>query len=181
MMKFKEKLYKRRRIYDGKVVKFSADLIRLPDGKKALREYLEHPGAVAALPLLPDGKIVLVRQYRYPVKQITYEIPAGKLDGKESAISCVKREIEEETGFKAKKVKKIFSYFPTPAFGTEIIHIFLAEDLKKGSFKPDHDEFIQTTTVSFKTALKWVRTGKIKDSKTVIALLLYAIDDKFKR
>ncbi len=171
-MKMKEKLHKRRIVYDGKIVKFAVDTVILPDGKKAVREYIRHPGAVAVLPFLPGGKIILVKQYRFPVNKSTYEIPAGKLDGKESSLKCVKRELEEETGFKAEKIKKIFSFHPTPAFGTEIIHIFLAEKLRKGQHKPDHDEFLETNIVSFETAVRWISEGKITDSKTVIALLL---------
>lgn len=177
-MKLREKLFRRRVIYNGKVVKFSADVIKLPDSKEAIREYLELPGAVAILPLLPDGKIILVRQYRYPVKKTTYEIPAGKLDNsKENLISCAQRELREETGFAAGKIKKIFSYYPTPAFGTEMVHIFVAKDLRFcrriSKDKKDKDEFIEIKILPFRIAMKWIESQKIMDSKTIIALLLF--------
>lgn len=173
----KEKLHKRNRIYTGKSVNFSVDEIVLPNGKIATREYLEHPGAVAVLPVLPDNKIILVKQYRYPVKSTTYELPAGKLDKHktESVKDCVIRELEEETGYRCRKVKKLLSFWPTPAFGTEILHIFVATDLYKGRKNPDEDEFLETLIIKFDTALEWVVKGKIKDSKSIIAILLWKI------
>ncbi|MCX5782253.1 MAG: NUDIX hydrolase [Elusimicrobia bacterium] len=172
-MNLKEKLYKRNRIYSGKAVGFSADKITLPNGKIAIREFLEHPGAIAVLPFLKNGKIILVKQYRYPIKKITYEIPAGKLDKGENPVKCVQRELEEETGFKAGKIKKMFSFWPTSAFSNEIIHIYSAKDLRLAKKNPDDDEFIEHIEIPFKKALQWVKSGKIRDSKTVIALLFW--------
>ena len=106
-MKLKEKLYKKNRIYAGKVVDFYSDEIILPNGKKAVREYLAHPGAVAVVPFINETDIIMVKQYRYPVNKITYELPAGKLDRKESLLKCARRELKEETGYGAKKNKKV--------------------------------------------------------------------------
>ena len=174
-MKLRERLFKKRRIYAGKAVSFSADEILLPDGKKAIREYMEHPGAVAVLPLVGDGSIVLVKQYRYPVGKVTYELPAGKLGKGEDPASCVRRELAEETGYRAGRVRRILSYWPTSAFSNEIIHIYTAEGLVESSKSPDEDEFIEHLTVPFRSALDWVIEGKIRDSKTVIALLFWAV------
>jgi len=177
-MKIVEKLYRRNRIYQGKSVNFSADTIKLPDGKTALREYLEHPGAVAVLPVLPDGKsAVFVRQYRYPIKSVTLEIPAGKIDIRsgESPIKCVRRELEEETGYRASKITKLISYWPTPAFGTEVLHIYLAGGLTRGNFNPDADEFVRPCVIKITDAIKMARDGTIRDSKTLIALFYYAL------
>jgi ADP-ribose pyrophosphatase len=179
-MKFEEKLSKRNRVYTGKAVHFSADEITLPDGKKACREYMEHPGAVAVLPFLDAERIILVKQYRYPVTQLTYEIPAGKLDPGESIAACVKREMAEETGFYPKKVKRILSYWPTPAFSNEVIHVFFATDLVKTEKSPDEDEFISPAVMPFSRALAMVASGRIRDSKTVIALLAWANRGKIK-
>lgn len=173
-MKLIEKLHKRNRVYSGRSVSFSVDKILLPDGNIALREYLEHPGAVAVIPFLSKEKIILVKQFRYPVGQVTYEIPAGKLKKGENPFSCVQRELEEETGFKAKKVKKLLSYWPTPAFSNEVLHIYSAKNLVPARKNPDEDEFIDHIEVPFKKALSWVKSGKIRDSKTIIALLFYA-------
>ena len=175
-MKLTEKLYKRNRIYKGSAVGFSADRIVLPDGKLATREYLEHPGAVAVIPFTKKGSIILVKQYRFPVRKITYEIPAGKLDRGERPLSCVQRELEEETGFKAGKIWKLLSFWPTPAFSNELLHIYAAKDLKAARKNPDEDEFIEHIEVPFQKALSWVKSGKIRDSKTVIALLFWAVN-----
>ncbi len=176
-MKFVEKLFRRHRIYTGKSVSFSADTISLPDGKKALREYLEHPGAVAVLPLLPDREhAIFVKQYRYPVRSVTLEIPAGKIDSKkkESPLTCVQRELEEETGYRASKITKMISYWPTPAFGTEVLHVYLAEGLTRGRYAPDADEFVKPCVIKITRALDMARRGIIKDSKTLIALFYYS-------
>ena len=173
MMKLTEKLHKRNQVYSGKSVSFSADRIVLPDGKLAMREYLEHPGAVAVIPFAKRGSIILVKQYRFPIGKITYEIPAGKLGKDERPLSCVQRELEEETGFKAGKIKKLLSFWPTPAFSNEILHIYSARDLRPTRKNPDEDEFIEHIEVPFSKALAWVRSGKIRDSKTIIALLFW--------
>ncbi len=175
-MKLREKVYKKNKVYVGKVVDFCNDEIILPDGNKATREYIDHPGAVAIIPFVNKTDIILVRQYRYPVDEITYEIPAGKLEPgkKESLLGCAKRELKEETGYKAKTIKKLISFWPSSAFSNEELVIYIAKDLVKGTVNPDDDEFIENLAVPFKKALQMVKQGKIKDSKTVIALLYIA-------
>lgn len=158
----------------GNAVNFFIDEVRLPNRKLATREYLDHPGAVAALPILGRDKIVLVRQFRYPVREVTYEIPAGKLDAGERPLPCVRRELREETGYAAARIRPLIDYWPTPAFSDEVLHIFLAEGLKPGKVAPDEDEFLDVVTMPLKRALSWVYAGKIRDSKTVIALLAYS-------
>jgi ADP-ribose pyrophosphatase len=173
-MEFIEKLSKRRRIYAGKAVHFSADEIILPDGRTASREYMEHPGAVAVIPFLDTRRIVLVKQYRYPVQEVTYELPAGKIDPGETLATCVKRELQEETGYRAGTIKKLVSYWPTPAFSNEVIHIYHAGRLSAAEKSPDEDEFIDHVVMDFTRALALVDSGKIRDSKTVIGLLYWA-------
>ena len=187
-MKLVESPVRRRRVHKGVAVDLWSDTVRLPSGRTATREYLGHPGAVAvvavmgASPSAPgrakeggrDPKILFVRQYRYPVKEVTLEIPAGKLDKGERPLSCVQRELEEETGFRARRVRKMLSYWPTPAFADEVIHIYEASSLYPGTFRPDEDEFIDPVVMPLSRALGLIRTGKIKDSKTIIALLSFA-------
>jgi len=173
-MKLKEKVFKKNKVYKGKAVDFCNDIIILPNGKKATREYIDHPGAVAVIPLINKTDIIFVKQFRYPVNEITYEIPAGKLDKKESLLKCAKRELEEETGYKTKNIKKLISFWPTPAFSNEELYIYIATDLIAGKKHPDSDEFVQTVTISLKKALQMVYSGKIKDSKTIIALTVLA-------
>lgn len=179
-MNFTEKLSKRNRIYKGNAVDFYCDEIILPDGKKATREYLSHPGAVAVIPFVDKKNIILVSQYRYPVGRLTWEIPAGKLDKGEKPSVCVGRELEEETGFKAKKIVKLISYWPTPAFANEVLHVYAAFGLTETQKSPDEDEFIEHKIMPFKKALELVKKGKIMDSKTIIALLFWSQTSKIK-
>jgi ADP-ribose pyrophosphatase len=172
-MKLRERTFRKRKIYGGRNIDFYSDLIKLPDGKSGTREYVTHPGAVAVIPFLNENEIVLVRQFRYPVGKITREIPAGKIGPGENLVACVRRELAEETGFRAGRIKKLISYWPSPAFSDEILHIYAAYGLSPTDSSPDEDEFIEKLVLPFDRALKWVYEGKIKDSKTVIALLLY--------
>ncbi|MCX5787657.1 MAG: NUDIX hydrolase [Elusimicrobia bacterium] len=170
MADFTEKCVRRREIYRGSV-NFRVDRVRLPNGRTAIREFTDHPGAVAVVPLLPGGRVVLVRQFRYPVGVVTYEIPAGKLHRGEDRLLCVRRELKEETGFTARSVKPLLQFWPTPAFANELIHIYLARGLKPGAMNPDEDEFVAPAVLPLARALGWVYSGRIRDSKTVIALL----------
>ncbi len=176
--KFFEKAIKRKRIFKGQAVDFWVDEVRLPNGKRAVREYLGHPGAVAVIPLVDaskqNPKILFVRQFRYPVNQLTYELPAGKLVKGENPVSCIHRELEEETGFKARSVKKLISFCPTSAFSNEVIHLYTAKGLSRGRFNPDEDEFIEPVVMTLQKALHKIKNGEIRDSKTIIGLLAFA-------
>jgi len=177
-MNLKETTFSRTKIYNGRSLNFYVDTIVLPNKKLATREYTEHPGAVTVLPFIDKKNIVLVKQYRYPVRKITYELPAGKLSYNESLKKCVQRELIEETGFKASKIKKLISFWPTPAFSTEVLHIFSATGLKPVKSNPDEDEFLEKIIIPFETALKWVKNGKIKDSKSIIGILFWKMFNK---
>ena len=173
-----ETFVRRRQICQGGAVRFVIDRIRLPNGRLADREYLDHPGAVGVLPLLDRDTVVMVRQFRHPVGQITYEIPAGKLTRGEKPMSCLRRELQEETGYRAKRFKKLVSYWPTPAFSNELLHLYVAEGLTAGPVSPDEDEFLEVVLVPIQRALRWVFSGKIRDSKTIIALLAHVASNK---
>lgn len=172
-MKLRETYIRRLKRIEGTAVNFNIDQIRLPNGRPAMREYLDHPGAVAAVPILPSGKIVLVGQYRYPVRELTWELPAGKLAKGENPLSCVRRELREETGYKTGSIKKISSFWPTAAFANEVIHIYLAQKLTAGAVDPDEDEFLLCEAWSLEKAYRAIKTGRIRDSKTIIGLLIY--------
>ena len=169
-----ERFVSKKTVWRGRAVNFRVDTVRLPDGKLATREFMDHPGAVGIVPLLGD-RVVMVRQYRHPVGQVTLELPAGKLDKGESALSCVKRELREETGYSARSIKPLLQYWPTPAFANEVLHMFVAEGLRPGKMGTDEDEFLECVTVPFEKALGMIRRGEIKDSKTVIGLLACAV------
>jgi ADP-ribose diphosphatase len=149
------------------------DEILLPDGRRRQREYLTHPGAVGVLALTRDGQILLVKQFRYPVGKFTFEIPAGKLAKGEDPLECVRRELEEETGFVAKKIRKLLSFWPTAAFSDEVIHLYVAEDLRPTRMNPDDDEYIELSTVTPARLEKMIYAGEVQDSKTLIAYLAW--------
>jgi ADP-ribose pyrophosphatase len=174
--KLKEARLKSQTLWDG-VLKFKVDSVRLINGKTATREYIVHPGASAVMPVI-GNKIVMVCQYRYPVKSATWEIPAGKLKPGQTPLSCAKAELAEETGYRAKKIKKLITFFPCCAFSDEVLHIFIAEGLTKGEASPDGDEFLNVKLFALKEAFKMVKNGQIKDAKTIIALSLGRIYSK---
>lgn len=168
-----EKFRKTTHHYQGKAVGFRVDQIRLPDGRSRGREYLTHPGAVGALAFTNQGKILLVKQFRYPVGQFTYEIPAGKLAKGEDPLDCVRRELEEETGFVAGSMKKLLSFWPTAAFSDEVIHLYIAEKLRPTRMNPDDDEYLELMTVTPAQLEKMFKKGLVQDSKTLIAYLAW--------
>jgi len=168
-----EKLIKKNMIYRGNGIDFFCDEVKLPNNAVVKREYINHPGAAAILPFIDEKNIVLVKQYRYPLNQITYEIPAGKIDKNETPSECVIRELKEETGYKAERVEKLLSFFPSAAFSNEVIYIFTGFGLKEGEQNRDDDEFILKDIISFEEAIKMVKMGKIIDSKTIIALIYF--------
>ena len=168
----RETLLDSKSVFKGKMINLRVDNVQLPDGNKAAREVVEHPGAVAVVPVLPDGRIILVKQYRHPVGEVTWEVPAGKLAKKEDPEGCAYRELEEETGYKAKKMRKLTAFFTTPGFTDEIIHLYAAQDLEEASQKTDDDEFIDVLEVSRADAMWMIRSGEIKDAKTIIGILM---------
>lgn len=172
-MQFREKTNKKEYIYKGKILSLRKDEVTLPDGKSAIREVVEHSGGSTVL-CEKDGKILLVKQFRYPYKEITLELPAGKLNEGETPEQTAIRELEEEGGIIAGRVKKLFDVYPTPAYTNEIIRIYQAEDIKEGAVNLDEDEFLSAVWVDKKELKRMIDSGEIKDAKTLIALL-YAL------
>ena len=160
-------------VFDGVLLHVKRDKVRLPNGHEAIREWIKHPGASAVIPLLPDGNVIFVRQYRYPVGRVTLEVPAGKLDlPGEDPIKCAERELSEETGYTAEKIWKLTTIETTVGFSNEVIHIYAASGLHSGKQHPDDDEFINCVKIPLEKAFEMVRRGEIKDVKTAIAILL---------
>lgn len=163
-----------RTVYDGKFLHVNRDSVRLPDGSITTREYIVHPGAVLMLPVLPDGRLVAVRQYRYPHRRVFLEFPAGKLDPGEDALATAKRELVEEAGYTAKRWTRLGVIHPVIAYSTEAIELYLAEDLTHVGAKLDEGEFLEVRELSVDEMLDAIDRGEISDAKTVTALLLYA-------
>ena len=156
-------------IYDGIFLKMKRETVSLPNGQKAVREYLTHPGAVAIVALLDDGRVLLERQYRYPIAKACIEIPAGKLDPHENPLLCAQRELAEETGYTAKKWSYIRRIHPVISYSTEFIDIYLAEGLVPGASHLDEEEFLDVFAAPLEQLIAWVEEGEITDVKTTIS------------
>ena len=156
-------------IYSGIFLKMKRDTVSLPDGQQAVREYLTHPGAVAIVALLDDGRVLLERQYRYPIAKACIEIPAGKLDPNENPLLCAQRELAEETGYTAKKWSYIRRIHPVISYSTEFIDIYLAEGLEPGDSHLDEEEFLDVFAAPLEQLIAWVEEGEITDVKTTIS------------
>ena len=161
----------REEIFRGNQLHVVRDTVRLPDGKGAIREFVLHPGAVMVIPLLDDGRIVLERQYRYPVQQVLVEFPAGKLDAGEDRLACARRELLEETGYTAREWAYAGQLAHCVGYSDEIIHIFFARGLTAGEARLDEGEFLDTITATPGDFLAWCRDGGVTDSKTLIGAL----------
>ena len=145
-------------VFDGTLLHVKKDTVRLPNGNIAYREWIKHPGASAVLPVTPEGRLIFVRQYRYPIQQVTLEIPAGKLDAEgEDPLDCAKRELSEETGYQAEKYTFLTKLATTVGFSNEFIYIYAAEGLTAGRQHPDEDEFINVCTLAMDEAMAKVR------------------------
>lgn len=157
-----------KRVYDGHFLHVNQDLIRLPDGKETLREYVVHPGAVMVIPLLADGTVVMERQWRYPLGRAFIEFPAGKIDEGEAPLVTCDRELREESGYIAERFTFIATINNAISYSDEHIDIFLAEGLTAGEAKLDDGEFLDVFTTTPTQVLAWVKDGTITDVKTII-------------
>ena len=159
-------------LFDGTVLHVYKDDVQLPDGGTAVRELIKHIGAVCVIPVTDDGRVVLERQYRYPISRVVIEIPAGKLDyADEDRLEAAKRELHEETGLTADKWTDIGLYYPAPAYSDEKITMYLAQGLHKGAQDLDEDEFLEVFTMPLTELVEKVLSGEISDGKTQIAAL----------
>ncbi|HLP97848.1 MAG TPA: NUDIX hydrolase [Sideroxyarcus sp.] len=157
-------------MYDGNFITVCKDNVLLPDGSRSTREYITHPGAVAVLALLDNGKLVMERQYRYPLHREFIELPAGKIDDQEHILDCAKRELLEETGYVAEEWTHLTTAWPCIGYADERMEYFLARGLKHVGSKLDDGEFLEVFELSLDEALEWVRMGKINDSKSIVGL-----------
>lgn len=168
---------KKKKIYDGKIIGLSLYDLTIR-GRKIKREIIEHRGAAAILAIDKNQKVILVKQHRFPFGYVL-EIPAGTLEKGERVKSCAIRELQEETGYKAKKMTHFLTYYPSVGYNTEKIHCFLATCLEKASdLQLDADEILSVIKIDLKKLLRMIKTGKIKDSKTICAVLTYAAKNK---
>lgn len=161
-------------VFQGRVFGARRDRVIEPSGIEVTREVVTHPGSVVVLPVFPDGRILLIQQYRHAVGQYLWELVAGSKDEGENFAEGAKRELEEETGYSARKLTQILDIFPSPGFVSENMVIFVAEGLVKGAARPEADEKITQRIVTLRDAEAWIRSRKIRDAKSVAGILYYA-------
>jgi len=157
-------------LFEGRMLRLERDVVSLPNGLEAAREVIRHPGAVGIV-ALQDQHILMVRQYRYAVGQEILEVPAGKLDPQELPLDCAVRELREETGYRG-SMEHISTFYTTPGFTDEVMHLFLARDLVWDPLTPDDDEFIGVERISWDEAVQRAQQNKFNDAKTILGILL---------
>ncbi|WP_026584691.1 NUDIX hydrolase [Bacillus sp. J33] len=172
MSRLEEKTLNTEKIFTGKVISLQVEDVELPNGKTSKREIIKHPGAVAVLALTDDNKIVMVEQYRKALDKTIAEIPAGKLEAGEDPQACAERELEEETGYGCKEMDWLISFYTSPGFADELVHLYIAKGLEKkeDAASPDEDEFVNLMEVSLEEALSLLKEQKIHDAKTAYAV-----------
>ena len=158
-------------LFRGSFLLALRDQVRLPDGSLASREYVRHPGAVVVVAQLPDGRYVMVRQWRHPLGRVFAEFPAGKLDAGEEPLACAQRELQEETGYRAQRWAYAGPIHLAIAYSTEVIHLFFADNLQSGPRQLDEGEFLDVFAASLEQLLQWARDGELTDAKTLFCLL----------
>ena len=171
MTSLEEKTINSEIIFHGELLELYRDEVLLPNGKTGNREWINHPGAICCIPILPNGKVGLIKQYRYALKKEMIELPAGKLDKSEIPEECALRELEEEIGYKAKNLTLLTNIHPAIGFANENMWLYLAENLIKTESSLDSDEFLELIPTKLENALEMVWSGKITDAKTIIGLL----------
>jgi ADP-ribose pyrophosphatase len=158
-------------VFNGRFIGLRRDVVRLPDGREATREYVNHPGAVMVVPILPDGRLVLERQFRYPVQRVMVEFPAGKLDAGEGSWLCAQRELWEETGDRARRWARAGVMHPVIGYADEMIEIWFADELEAGERQLDDGEFLDVFAATQQDLEAGVRDGVVTDVKTIVGLM----------
>lgn len=169
-MNLTEKTVKQNVVFEGKIIRVRCDDAELPDGKPCKREVVDHAGGASVL-YVREGKVLLVRQFRYPYMEETLEIPAGKLNPGEDPAQTAARELAEETGWQPASVEHMFTIYPTPGYSAEKIYIYRAHGVREGQVHPDEDEFVTAAFYPIDEVLSMIEKGEIKDAKTIIAVM----------
>lgn len=173
MNKFQEKTIQTTKVFNGRIISLQVDDVELPDGNHSKREIVKHPGAVAIIAMTDEGKIVFVEQYRKPLERSLIEIPAGKLEPNEAPEITAVRELEEETGYTTEQMQYVTSFYTSPGFADELMHVYFTDELIKleEAVPLDEDEFVEVHYLSLEEAEQYVLEQKIYDAKTAYAIL----------
>lgn len=171
-MELREETIESREAFSGRLVKLRVDKVRLPNGTETTREIVVHRGAVTAVPLIDTDRIVMVRQFRQAAGEVLLELPAGTLDPDEDPVVCAERELREEIGYHPGTLTLMFRSYLAPGYSSEMLHTFLAEDLVSVGAQAEPDEFIEIVEVRMDDAVDLIRSGEIKDAKTICGVLM---------
>jgi ADP-ribose pyrophosphatase len=183
MSRLEEKTLKTEKIFTGKVISLQVEDVELPNGNVSKREIIKHPGAVAILALTDDNKIVVVEQYRKALEKTIIEIPAGKLELGEDPETCARRELEEETGYGCKEMEWLISFYTSPGFADEIVHLYIAKGLEKkeNAASLDEDEFVNLMEITLEEAQAYLKEQRIYDAKTAYAVQYLQLQKALKK
>ena len=169
--RFREEMSASEKVFSGRLLQVFRDSVILPNGKETTREYIRHPGASVVIPYLGNRRLLLVRQYRYPVSKALLELPAGKIDAGEDPRETISRELEEETGYRARSIRYLNCFHPCVGYSNELLYLYWASDLAKGNLSPDADEIIENVALSMNEVIEMVFSGMISDAKSIIGIL----------
>ena len=170
-MEFFEKQIESKTVYEGLIVNIRSDVAEIQNGKRVPREVVEHPGGVGIVPVTRDNKVLMVRQYRYPMEEELIEIPAGKLGDNEDPFDCAVRELSEETGCTAGKIVDLGAIYPSPGFCKETLYLYLALDLQQGEMHLDEDELLSVEPVGIDDLIDLIMANKLPDAKSIIGIM----------
>ncbi len=171
MNKFSFKVTKHKSIFRGRAVNLAVDTLRFPGGKLIEREIIYHPGSAVMIPILNRDSLILIRQFRYSIGKFIWEFPAGTMEPGEKPLSCAKRELEEEIGYRARLFRKLATFYPTPGVSTEVMHLYLATGLTKTKSSLEDDELLSVKVWRIRDIDRMIRSGKIRDGKTILGFL----------
>ncbi|WP_256757209.1 NUDIX hydrolase [Cohnella sp. WQ 127256] len=171
---FNEETLESKPIFQGKIISLQVDTVRLPNGETSTREIVRHPGAVAVVAIV-DNKMLVVEQFRKPLEKLQVEIPAGKLDAGEEPEAAARRELEEETGYRARSIEHLQSFSTSPGFADEIVHVYFTDDLEQGDVHLDEDEFLTCEAITLEQAQAYIKEGRICDAKTLLAVYAWRL------
>lgn len=171
---YRETTLKTEPVFQGRIISLQVDTVQLPNGKTATREIVRHPGAAAVLAII-DDRMLVVEQYRKPMEKFQVEIPAGKLDPGEDPMAAAARELVEETGYSAGKLRPLSAFYTSPGFADEKLYVYIAEELTKGDSAPDEDEFLNVEAITLEQALQYIKEERISDAKTILAVYAWRL------